>query len=68
MEVMEMKKIIIGILILVLIVSFSGCFEQTPEAKEKITSKEEASKTTVEISEDLDGLSGSLKELDDELG
>jgi uncharacterized lipoprotein YehR (DUF1307 family) len=67
-----MKKVIAGFLVLILIVSFSGCFERaTPKEEkkeEKIESKEEASKTTAEVSEDIEGLSGSLKKLDEELG
>ncbi len=68
-----MKKVIAVFLILVLIVSLTGCFQDpTPppieKDDEKIKSDEDASDKTAEIGDDLEGLSGTLKDLDDDLG
>lgn len=66
------EKIIAITLVLILIVSFSGCLGPEPVQNitkdDKIDSKEKASDKTAEVSDDLEGLSGSLKDLDDELG
>ncbi|MBU2100267.1 hypothetical protein KKG83_03570 [Candidatus Micrarchaeota archaeon] len=65
-----MKKIIAIALVLILIVGFTGCFQEPPkeEITKKIESDKEASDKKAEVSEDLDALGDSLKELDDELG
>lgn len=59
------NKIIAIVLVLILIVSFSGCLgppATTEETDEKIKSKEEAADKTAEVGDDLEGLGGSLKD------
>lgn len=59
---MAKKLIAITMILLVLIVGISGC------TIDKVSNEEEASDKVLEVSETMDDISGTLEEVDSDLG